>query len=827
MGVAPAEGIIGFRTSPDAELVVYPRVDPLRIDIMMRKNRVPLDRQLEGLTAQYIEDIVVESIGGGTWFLTLHVSAPEISVTPTATPGRMVLRLAPGTPEVVQSGTPPTVSDLLDNRIVRRPAAPVRLGLTPLRGEASTMRVRPWQVLQSLPTWRNAPVPSVPTSGWPAIESYRATLTQSRDEPIRTAARYRLGMEYLGIGWYREAAFYLEEVLSSEADFDVPAVALAAARAHLVLERTTRTRQLCKLASEAGANDVAVLVCVGTAALQDGRPAPTETARAILDQSRVPEHRLLAAQLLMADHRYAEARLVLEALGYGSDDPWVHASLGDARFMTSDIEGARLAWGFATTRNTLLRRRLVLRMRMAEMVEDGFSEWPGRIPDLLLQTDEEGPVAAEAHYLLAQIAETYGDPELAAEHLNRLWDRFPEYARRSDVPERLIDVCNQRLAMLDRQAQHARQVGFFATCWRRELDTMSSDPAALQRTAALLLDLGLRPEALALQLRAMAVFNRLGQEDTDALAALTRMYVATGLPREALDTIEYAEAIAAATLPAQAFLTAEAQARYELGDVEGALSAWSLAEGEGIPGATRARGMIFAERGQCADAERLLRDSGDDEALPQQGRPQRGAGRRRRRQADAGPHARLDPGDPAHARRGHCRLRRRRGDDQALHPQGAQGWRLGKTEGDRLRAPWRDTRWKSAPSANRCSRQGRASAGLIAEPIAAAIGAGMPITDPDGQRWSSTSAAAPPRLRCCRLADIVYARSVRVGGDRMDEAIISATCAGSITCLMGERHRRTDQDLDRHRPGCPMTGAAHRWTFAAAICSTACPRKPR
>ena len=46
----------------------------------------------------------------------------------------------------------------------------------------------------------------------------------------------------------------------------------------------------------------------------------------------------------------------------------------------------------------------------------------------------------------------------------------------------------------------------------------------------------------------------------------------------------------------------------------------------------------------------------------------------------------IDPGDPAAARRRDRRLRRRRGDDQALHPQGAPPRRLGQAEGAGLRA---------------------------------------------------------------------------------------------------------------------------------------------
>ena len=67
---------------------------------------------------------------------------------------------------------------------------------------------------------------------------------------------------------------------------------------------------------------------------------------------------------------------------------------------------------------------------------------------------------------------------------------------------------------------------------------------------------------------------------------------------------------------------------------------------------------------------------------------------------------------------------------------------------------------------------GARQAGLIAEPIAAAIGAGMPITDPTGSMVVDIGGGTT-EVAVLSLGDIVYARSVRVGGDRMDEAIIS------------------------------------------------------
>jgi rod shape-determining protein MreB and related proteins len=67
---------------------------------------------------------------------------------------------------------------------------------------------------------------------------------------------------------------------------------------------------------------------------------------------------------------------------------------------------------------------------------------------------------------------------------------------------------------------------------------------------------------------------------------------------------------------------------------------------------------------------------------------------------------------------------------------------------------------------------GARRAGLISEPIAAAIGAGMPITDPTGSMVVDVGGGTT-EVAVLSLGDIVYARSVRVGGDRMDEAIIS------------------------------------------------------
>jgi len=61
---------------------------------------------------------------------------------------------------------------------------------------------------------------------------------------------------------------------------------------------------------------------------------------------------------------------------------------------------------------------------------------------------------------------------------------------------------------------------------------------------------------------------------------------------------------------------------------------------------------------------------------------------------------------------------------------------------------------------------------LIEEPMAAAIGAGLPVTEPSGSMVVDIGGGTT-EVAVISLGGIVYARSVRVGGDKMDEAVIA------------------------------------------------------
>ncbi len=70
-----------------------------------------------------------------------------------------------------------------------------------------------------------------------------------------------------------------------------------------------------------------------------------------------------------------------------------------------------------------------------------------------------------------------------------------------------------------------------------------------------------------------------------------------------------------------------------------------------------------------------------------------------------------------------------------------------------------------------CTSAGASRVYLVEEPMAAAIGAGLPVTEPTGSMIVDIGGGTT-EVAVLSLGGIVYARSVRVGGDKMDEAII-------------------------------------------------------
>jgi len=78
---------------------------------------------------------------------------------------------------------------------------------------------------------------------------------------------------------------------------------------------------------------------------------------------------------------------------------------------------------------------------------------------------------------------------------------------------------------------------------------------------------------------------------------------------------------------------------------------------------------------------------------------------------------------------------------------------------------------------------------LIEEPMAAAIGAGLPVQEPSGSMIVDIGGGTT-EVAVISLAGIVYAQSVRIAGDEMDEAIIQYL-KRKYNLLIGERTAET------------------------------------
>ena len=97
----------------------------------------------------------------------------------------------------------------------------------------------------------------------------------------------------------------------------------------------------------------------------------------------------------------------------------------------------------------------------------------------------------------------------------------------------------------------------------------------------------------------------------------------------------------------------------------------------------------------------------------------------------------------------------------------------------------------------RAVREAAQSAGarevyLIEEPMAAAIGAGLPITEPSGNMVVDMGGGTTG-VAVISLGGIVYCKSIKVAGDKFDEAIVNYI-RRQFNLLIGERTAEKNQN---------------------------------
>ena len=82
-------------------------------------------------------------------------------------------------------------------------------------------------------------------------------------------------------------------------------------------------------------------------------------------------------------------------------------------------------------------------------------------------------------------------------------------------------------------------------------------------------------------------------------------------------------------------------------------------------------------------------------------------------------------------------------------------------------------------------RAGARDVFLIEEPIAAAIGVGLPIQEPIGNMVIDVGGGTT-EIAVISLAGVVFSKSIRIGGDEMDEAVIEYL-KKTYNLMIGER----------------------------------------
>ena len=94
-----------------------------------------------------------------------------------------------------------------------------------------------------------------------------------------------------------------------------------------------------------------------------------------------------------------------------------------------------------------------------------------------------------------------------------------------------------------------------------------------------------------------------------------------------------------------------------------------------------------------------------------------------------------------------------------------------------------------------CLSAGARQAYLIEEPMAAAIGAGLPVGEPTGSMIVDVGGGTS-EVAVISLGGIVVSQSIRIGGDELDDAIVNH-CKHTYKLMIGTADRRGGQARGR------------------------------
>ena len=567
-----AVGRVGLQLSEGATVQLFPRVKPDVVELIITGQDGSVSEFFRGRSTAWTSDMAAYSIGNGSWLARLYLSADDLDVDLLQEGSEWTIQIEKGTATVLDLPPALGAAELFAGELKRSAAPRPPTPLHPLDGDALTITMNPREYRMFIPEWQ----PSLPVRQpdrtllvWPetvtmsTIDGYREVLTSTPLVRSKLIALYRLGTGYLELGIYHESLHYMDrlaelaalhpeevermrkEVVRGKSPWNRFTVSLYRAQAALALGRFDVARERCREAMDRGAPESHVLECLGVVSLGTSDPPPSETGRALASTTGRPQALLLAAQLLQLDHRHKEAEALLRTASQHLEGPLRQQALinlGDARFAHGDLEGAREAWRWVGAEGDLADV-LNLRGKMVGMVEKGPRAWTESVPVLHQYAHRRTAAGAEAGYLLAQIAESLGDTEGAAEHLNNLMNRQRAAVLESDVPERLWRVVERRLSHLNRQRRILDQATFYRDHYRAELRPFVTNTYQLEQVTEAFESLGLYDMALYTQVEVFAIQTKQLKDTPKSLLKLVRLYVWTKRYGEALETISYARTV--------------------------------------------------------------------------------------------------------------------------------------------------------------------------------------------------------------------------------------------------------------------------------------------
>jgi hypothetical protein len=613
LALAEEESQIFLSTSPTARVEVLPTHGPEWFEIAVLDNRVSLRDQMPR-SIRYVRNIETVAVGSGTTYVRIQAERDDLELTADASVEGLLLKLAVGSGvramekvmepapyEVLVGTTPP----------LRRRRALDALPIFPLIGDARTYRPEPDAIPLGVEDWTGVGLEHLPLqlqakpTGWFAADGFREVLTGPSTRDEQGIARLLLAQTYLAKGIPHEAAYYLDAVIGQSGPWHPALPHLQMARAQIGRGDFDAAAEQCRAAAARRGDELVVLRCLGAVAVQTGSPAPRHLALAIEQRATDGRSLLLAAELMMADLDHAAAnRLAVEASKDLKGRTLGHAKMivGDTAFFTGKPELASEAWAVAARNG--FSGLVDVRRSMAQLATKPRRTWSREVPyleKLALRSGGE----LEARYLLGQIAEYFPDPEEAARQYHAVWDASATTAYRSDIPERLVAMCDRYAGHLKDEERWTDLAVFARVCWRSDLDRLAADTSLSESWARAYLELGLVDDALRVQRRVVRVRNELEREEVGPLIRLASLYTRSGRPNEALETVEYVkERMTGAARTDPRLLLRQAEAHAALDDPAAARRLWTAAlrSPSVEPVARRALGLLDAYEGKCAAA---------------------------------------------------------------------------------------------------------------------------------------------------------------------------------------------------------------------------------